>query len=350
MAPRDDQPLVSVLTPVFNGEPYLAECIESVLAQTHSNWHYTIVNNRSTDGTLEIANRYAQKDPRIRVVTNDRFYRVSENHNVAFRLMPPEAKYCKVVLADDWIFPECLSELVAIAEKHPSVGLVGAYGLRGTRLAWDGLAYSSTVINGRELGRSTMLGGPYVFGTATSILFRADCVRRRHAFFNEDNIHADTGACYDVLSDSDFAFVHKVLSFTRTENDGLTSVSKRLNTYMPGILNDLVIFGPTYLSPEEQTHAVEKHLRLYYRFLARSAFDGRWDGEFWRYHSRRLRDLGHSLNRRRLAREFGWIAFDTALAFNRWPKGLVNRVRTLVRRRKSDASLTPLRPLTNAKS
>ena len=45
------QPL-SVLTPVYNGELYLAECIESVLAQTYENWTYTIVNNCSRDRTL----------------------------------------------------------------------------------------------------------------------------------------------------------------------------------------------------------------------------------------------------------------------------------------------------------
>jgi glycosyltransferase involved in cell wall biosynthesis len=48
-------PLVSILTPVYNGEKYLAECIRSVLAQTYQNWEYTIVNNCSTDKTLEIA-------------------------------------------------------------------------------------------------------------------------------------------------------------------------------------------------------------------------------------------------------------------------------------------------------
>jgi hypothetical protein len=46
-----EDPLVTVLTPVYNGEAYLAECIESVLAQTYSNWHYIIVNNNSADKT-----------------------------------------------------------------------------------------------------------------------------------------------------------------------------------------------------------------------------------------------------------------------------------------------------------
>src|SRR5207253_1129747 len=65
-----EEPLISVLTPVFNGEDYLAECIESVLAQTYSKWEYIIVNNCSTDRTLEIALDYAKKDGRIRVHNN----------------------------------------------------------------------------------------------------------------------------------------------------------------------------------------------------------------------------------------------------------------------------------------
>jgi len=55
------QPLVSVLTPVYNGKEFLAECIERVLAQAYSNWEYIIVNNCSKDRTLEIALEYAKR-------------------------------------------------------------------------------------------------------------------------------------------------------------------------------------------------------------------------------------------------------------------------------------------------
>ena len=54
-------PLVSVVTPVYNGETYLAACIESVLSQSYSNWEYVIVNNCSTDRTLDIASDYAAR-------------------------------------------------------------------------------------------------------------------------------------------------------------------------------------------------------------------------------------------------------------------------------------------------
>src|SRR5262245_30217543 len=67
------QPLVSVLTPVHNEEPFLRECIESVLNQTYINWEYIIVNNCSTDRTLDIAQEYAAKDPRVRIHNNIAF-------------------------------------------------------------------------------------------------------------------------------------------------------------------------------------------------------------------------------------------------------------------------------------
>ena len=73
--------LVSIVTPVYNGEAYLAECIDSVLAQTHSNWQYTIVSNCSTDGTVDIAQRYGRKDPRITVYEAKDFLPIIANES-----------------------------------------------------------------------------------------------------------------------------------------------------------------------------------------------------------------------------------------------------------------------------
>ena len=61
-------PIVSVLTPVYNGQQYLEECIQSVLRQTYHDWEYIIFDNRSTDDTAAIGERHAAKDARIRVV------------------------------------------------------------------------------------------------------------------------------------------------------------------------------------------------------------------------------------------------------------------------------------------
>ena len=66
MAKEDKKPLISIVTPVFNAEKYLAETIESVQAQTYKNWELLLVNDGSKDNSLKIAKEYAKKDKRIK--------------------------------------------------------------------------------------------------------------------------------------------------------------------------------------------------------------------------------------------------------------------------------------------
>jgi glycosyltransferase involved in cell wall biosynthesis len=295
------EPLVSVVTPVYNGEPYLRECIESVMAQTYTNWDYTIVNNCSTDRTLEIAQEYAAKDSRIRIGNNETFVRVIANHNIALRQISPQSKYCKVVAADDWLFPECLEKMVRLAQEHPSVAIVGAYGygFSGTKVVWDGLPYASTVVSGRELCGASLLGGPYVFGTPTSLLFQSDIVRSRHAFYNEENFHADTEACYEFLENHDFGFVHQVLTYSRVREDSLTSHSQKFNTYLAGNLHTLVTYGPRYLTDKDLKYMLRKRLRNYYEYLGEQAYKGN-GRDFWEFHRDKLAALGYPLSKLRL--------------------------------------------------
>lgn len=252
-------PLVSVVTPVYNAEKYLAECVESVLAQTYENWEYVIVNNCSTDRSLAIAQHYAQQDPRIRVHNNDQFLNQMQNWNHALRQISPESKYCKVLHADDWLFPECVARMVEVAEANPSVGIVGAYRLDEDRVNLDGLPYPSTVVSGREICRLSLLRGDlHIFGSPTSLLIRSDLIRSHEAFYNESSIHADTEACYEVLRNADFGFVHQVLTYTRRHNESMTSFTRKFNTRIVGKLIVMKKYGSVYLSREEYEKRLEQ--------------------------------------------------------------------------------------------
>lgn len=295
------QPLVSIVTPVHNGEAYLAECVESVLAQTYQNWDYTIVDNCSTDRSREVALRYAEKDSRIRVVATDRLVDVMKSQNTAFRQVSPEAEYCKMLHADDWMFASCLEQMVALAEAHPSVGLVGAYRLDGVWVELDGLPFPSTVVPGRQLARSMLNGGPRVFGSPSALLYRARYVRRRPAFFDEADFHADVAACYEILRDSDFGFVHQVLTFTRTHAGEQSSFAVTLRTYMAGRFRHLVIFGPGCLSPREYEDRLQETMANYYRFLAKGLTTPQ-GLEMLRYHRSALERIGHRFDWRRLVK------------------------------------------------
>jgi glycosyltransferase involved in cell wall biosynthesis len=295
------QPLVSVLTPVYNGERYLVECIKSVLAQTYQNWEYVIVNNCSTDRTLEIAQRYASEDGRIRIHNNGTFVGCDANGNIAFSQISSESKYCKVVHADDWLYPECIMKMVELAEANPSVSIVGAYGLRNDHVSWDGLPYTSTVISGHELCRNTLMGGPYVFGSPTSLLIRSDEVRKRPEFYNEENRHCDIETCYDLLKEHDFGFVHQVLTFTRDHAQAETSFSVRFGTDYLGTLEILTKYGKTYLSNEECKQCLKKILNDYYAFLAAKVFYND-EKEFWAFHSTALKRIDYSLSLRKVSK------------------------------------------------
>jgi glycosyltransferase involved in cell wall biosynthesis len=295
------KPLVSVVTPMYNEAEHVAECIESVLNQTHQNWEYVIVDNCSTDGSPEIVRRYAENDHRIRLVQNPQFLQAIPNHNAALRQISPASKYCKIVFADDWIFPECLERMVEVVEKHPSVGLVSAYGLEGQQVVWTGLPYPSTVVPGSEVCRRLFLDGLYVFGTATSVLYRADLVRSHDPFFEAANIHADMEACVFLLKNSDFGFVHQVLTFTRVRAGSLITMSRNINTLAASKLSQLVRHGPHFLSPQEFANCLNRSLSEYYWYLAGSFVRGR-EKSFWDFHRRTLREAGVGFNRARLAR------------------------------------------------
>jgi glycosyltransferase involved in cell wall biosynthesis len=297
---NDSMPLVSVLTPAYNEEKYISECIESVQAQTYPNWEYVIVDNCSTDRTVEIASSYAARDPRITVQNAGTFIPAMANLNRTFRRVSRESKYCKMVLADDWIFPECLERMVSLAENNPSVGIVGAYGLLDGRVEWVGLSYPSTVVPGREVCRQRLLGGPYVFGSSTSVLFRSDLVRNRDPFYDESNVHADSTACVELLKQCDFGFVHQVLTFSRERPASLVQRSRDLNTVAHNILHELVSYGPYYLTPEEFEERLKITVANYYHFLVTSLLQRR-EKKFWQYHKAMMKQEAIEFSYARLA-------------------------------------------------
>jgi glycosyltransferase involved in cell wall biosynthesis len=261
-------PLVSVLTPVYNGERYLAECIESVLAQSMKDWEYIIADNRSNDQSAAIAERYAAADGRIRVVRCDEFVNVHENFNRSARLMSPNSRYCKFLSADDWMYPECLERMVAVAERHRKVGVVSSYRLEDKRLLHDGLLpYTDEVMDGAQVVRAALLGWAHVTGSPSQLLYRADLVRRAQPFFDQTMRHSDTLAAFRTLLDCDLGFVHQVLTFTRLHTDALTSTSHRINTYLPNEIRALILYGRKALGAREYRTAMRSWLRRYGWYL-----------------------------------------------------------------------------------
>ena len=334
-----EEPLVSIVTPVYNGEAYLMECIESVIPQTYSNWEYIIVDNHSTDATSKIAEQYAQKDERIHVYHNDSLLPIIANHNRAFRLVSPNSKYCKVVSADDWVYPECLTRMVQLAEANPSVGIVGSYQLSGGGDEWyvrcTGLPYWRSVVSGHEIGRMLILTEKNVVGAPTAILYRCDLIRSSDDFFPNPTAEADVSACLKHFRSSDFGFVHQVLSYERFHSGRITTTSRSLDAYTTSRISDLLTYGPDYLAEPELKKRLKELLDKHYYLMASAAVNRR-DRTYWQFQKTRLQELGHPLNRTRLGKAICVKILDLFLS----PK---ESLRKLYRRRSraSEALPTP---------
>lgn len=312
-------PLVSVLTPVYNEEAFVEECLNSVLSQTYSNWRMVVVDNASQDRTFEIVQRYVAKDSRISVVRNPSTVPILSNYNIAFRLVPAEAKYCKVIAGDDWLFPACLQEMVALAESNPGVGLIGAYSLgRAGGIEPHRFPFAGDVVSGRDVTREYLLQGAHLVGAPTPLMYRADLVRRTDPFLHEDKLHSDAEVCLRILAEHEFGFVRQVLTCTRDRAGSTTSFADRYDVYLPNRLEFLAEFGPQCVEHAELQRVFAGVLRDYYNRLGEAAARGR-DKEYWDYHRRRLTALGRPLSRSRVM----WNAVTY------WMEAVTRRLRRL---------------------
>jgi glycosyltransferase involved in cell wall biosynthesis len=289
---KKNHPLVSVVTPVHNGGKFLEECIQSVLDQTYPNWEFIILNNYSTDNTLAIAEKYAKKCDRLRIYNTDTLLPIMKNWNLALSKISPESKYCKVVHADDFLFPNCIERMVSLAEASSTIGVVGSYGLWGNSVVCDGLPYSTKSIPGKELCRLTLLNKLNCFWSPSSLLIRSDMIRNRRNFYNEKHLHADVEACYEVLQESDFAFVHQVLTFIRRHEESVTNVvATPFNKTILFNLDLFLKYGPVFLSKKEYKKQLDYKMRKYYKFISLSLFQLR-EKDFWCYHRDTINEMG----------------------------------------------------------
>ena len=108
-------PLVSVIMPAYNAEMFIEEAIDSVIAQTLTDWELLVIDDCSTDDTQRIAAEFAEKDSRIKVLINETNMRVAKTRNKGLELC--QGQYVALLDSDDCYKPEMLQKMVDRAQK-----------------------------------------------------------------------------------------------------------------------------------------------------------------------------------------------------------------------------------------
>jgi len=152
-----DEPLVSVLMTSYNRENFISEAIESVLASTYKNFELIIVDDCSSDSTLEIAKQYEVKDSRLKVFKNIKNLGDYANRNEA--ASHASGKYLKYLDSDDIIFPWGLSTMVQCIEAFPNAA-IGLCSGPGSNIKYPQLLSPESAYKSYFFKNQILISGP----------------------------------------------------------------------------------------------------------------------------------------------------------------------------------------------
>ena len=170
-----EQPLVSIVIPVYNAAPDLARCIESVRKQTYRNIEVFLVNDGSKDASSPICHMYERIDPRVHVIDKENAG-VSAARNTG--IAAAQGKYIQFVDSDDYLAPGATATLIERAE-HAGADMVIAhyYRVDGGKTTRHGFLKRRDVMDQREFARELMdEPASFYYGVMWNKLYRADIV------------------------------------------------------------------------------------------------------------------------------------------------------------------------------
>ena len=221
-------PLVTIAIPVYNGEKEICEAIASVLNQTYTNFELLVLDDCSTDLTLEQVGTF--DDVRIRVVESSHNLGYSGNFNRAVEMA--SGKYLKILCHDDVIKPQCLELQVRCFEQDLNETIALCSGrknvvnpLRKNVFPSQGYGGRSRRINGLVAVRKCVRSGRNLIGETSVALVRTDLIRNIGSFQTKYTL--DLNMWFRLLRNNDFYYINEVVSeFRILKTSGTAHQSK----------------------------------------------------------------------------------------------------------------------------
>jgi glycosyltransferase involved in cell wall biosynthesis len=208
-------PKISVILPVYNGEKYLAEAINSILSQTYRDFELIIVNDCSSDGTSEILSTYI--DERIRIINNSSNLKLSRSLNKGIETA--QGQFIARMDADDVSLPERFEKQVAFLEGHPEIGVVGCWVRRiDEKGNITGKIFRET--------RPEAIKWELFFGTPVphpTVMIRAAVIKRAGGFSNDISAAVDYECWTRLVKTTKFANLAEFLLLYRMHTENMSS-------------------------------------------------------------------------------------------------------------------------------
>ncbi|QWH40019.1 glycosyltransferase [Bacillus mycoides] len=220
---------VTVLMPVYNGEEYLKDAIDSILNQTFNDFELLIINDGSSDSSLDIVNSY--QDSRIKLVNNEKNLKLIKTLNKGLRLA--SGKYIARMDSDDTCHPRRLEIQVGMLDRNPDIAVCGT-GMKviGKKYARPFLAKGEENIKNYLVVKNCM--------AHPSIMMRKDIIEKHDYFYDEKFIHAEDYELFQRISEN-----HKVVNINkpllnyRLSASGISRIYEKEQEEMVGEISNL---------------------------------------------------------------------------------------------------------------
>lgn len=194
MSQQNNQPLVSIVMPVYNGEKYIVEALESVINQSYDDWELIIVNDCSTDSTGKVLADFAENDLRIRVIENKTNCGAAKSRNAA--ISESKGQYIAFIDSDDIWHEDKLEKQIAQATEANADILFCSYSL----MSANGKNYKDFIAPPKTDFEKMLREN--VIGCSTAVV-RAELLKE-HAF-REDYYHEDYLLWLELLREGNIA-------------------------------------------------------------------------------------------------------------------------------------------------
>jgi glycosyltransferase involved in cell wall biosynthesis len=260
-------PLVAVVTPVYNGAPWLERTMACVQAQTYPNLVHVVLDNASTDDTPDVIARFQGGRVPILTQRNPTLLPQVPNWNAAVAMTPPDARYVKFLAADDLVSADGLAKLTAVAEQDPEIDFVTCEDLFLDKAQPHGIAPHETILQGRDY-LTRCMRGEAGWLAATHVFFRATPERLRDPFHAEFHPLMDMEFIFRSLLTRKMAFVHEPLTFTRYTEGSITAASGGFRSFIPINFALFMKYGPGVLSEAEFERLRKDKLALVLRHVS----------------------------------------------------------------------------------
>ena len=222
-------PAVSVCVPAYNAGRFIGVAIESVLAQDFTDFELVVVDDASTDDTVQVVRRFS--DARIRLLLNERNLGLAGNWNRA--VGSAQGRYVKLLCQDDLLRPGCLAAQAAVLDDPANAGVSIVCAHRdiidesGRVIVRDRGIRASGRVAGRDALRRIARAGTNPFGEPAAVIFRADAFTRAGGFDGRSAYMIDLDLYARLLLHGDLFVIPRPLAAFRISRGALSTTLAR---------------------------------------------------------------------------------------------------------------------------